>query len=188
MTSHLMFPDNPLEDPDEDAPDDRLPDHHRIFGKKDDYEKEDEEVERLLDESPEDKPPRDDRSRDHIDTGDPDIDEDPDTSDDPDMSMNYKDIGGRVAQKWASDHPHPAQNPYPIVGDPRDMSDEQLGEIVAEAADWMDKAALEEMSEDMTERVALDYAIYTIHGGRFFRAVDSPTYQALLEAFREYRQ
>ncbi len=61
---------------------------------KDKHEKEDEEVTRLVRESPKDRSPRRDKERERIKEDDPDIDGDPDTKGDKDLSMNYKDIGG----------------------------------------------------------------------------------------------
>lgn len=162
-----------------------------VQAEKDEYEKEEEEVERLLDESPEDKPPRDDRSRDHIDTGDPDIDDDPDTSDDDDLSMNYKDIGGSVARRYASAHPHPPQEPTPVVGEPFDLEDEELANIIQSAADWIEKDFIEDLRKqdpEMAERIALDYAIQTQEGGQYYRAIDTPTYNALLKGLRKLRE
>lgn len=57
---------------------------------KDQYEKENEEVERLVKKSPTKKPPRTDKNRDRLKVEDPDLD----NSKDKDLSMNYKDIGG----------------------------------------------------------------------------------------------
>ena len=61
---------------------------------KDKHEKEDDEVTRLVRESPKERTPRRDKERERIKEDDPDIEGDPDTSGDKDLSMNYKDIGG----------------------------------------------------------------------------------------------
>ena len=162
-----------------------------VESKKDDYEKEEEEVERLLDESPEDKPPRDDRSRDYIDTGDPDVDDDPDVGDDDDLSMNYKDIGGSIAARYASEHPHPPQKPSPVVGEPFDLSDEEMASIIVSATEWIEGDFIEDLRRQdprMAERIALDYAIWTENSGRYYRGIDTPTYNALLRGLREIQE
>ena len=69
-----------------------------VNAKKDDFEREDEEAERLVREAPKKKPPRRDRRREHMES-----DQDPDTDGDPDLkgkdrSLNYKIIGGSVVQ------------------------------------------------------------------------------------------
>jgi len=61
---------------------------------KDQYQRENEEVERLVKKSPTKKPPRTDKNRDRIKVEDPDLD-----SDDKDLSLNYKDIGGSSIAK-----------------------------------------------------------------------------------------
>lgn len=66
------------------------------YGTKDPYERETEETERLVRESPKVKPPRRDLRR---ETVEPDRDQDL-SSADPDMSKNFKDIGGSVARRW----------------------------------------------------------------------------------------
>lgn len=60
-----------------------------VQAKKDTYEKEEEEAERLIRPAPKKKPPRRDKRRERIKEYDPDLDEK-----DPDLSMNYKTIGG----------------------------------------------------------------------------------------------
>lgn len=71
---------------------------------KDTYEREEEEAERLVRPAPKVKPPRDDKKREDVHERDPDTDGDPDLKGDPDMSLNYKRVGGsmaeRVAEKW----------------------------------------------------------------------------------------
>lgn len=156
-----------------------------LVGEKDEHEKVDEEVEKQLDESPTDKPPRDDRSRDYIDTGDEDIDEDPDTSQDDDLSMNYKDIGGSavdVARRWASEGSRPF-----VVSDPVSHSDTKLGEIVGSAVDLVGGtfAGLRRDDPELALRVALDSAIHAVGGRRFYRAVGTPTYEELLDRAAE---
>ena len=69
------------------------------FSTKDTYERESEEAERLVRDSPKVKPPRHDRRREEIQSEkDPDTDSDPDLKGDPDLSLNYKTIGRRVAR------------------------------------------------------------------------------------------
>lgn len=58
-------------------------------------EKEDEEAERLVRQSPKKKPSRSDSKREHMDTGDPDLNED-----DKDTSLNYKRVGQNVARRF----------------------------------------------------------------------------------------
>jgi hypothetical protein len=67
---------------------------------KTDAEREDEEAERLVRQSPKLKPPRKDRRRERMEDGDPDTDED-----DKDTSMNRKDIGAsrRVTTRFLLD-------------------------------------------------------------------------------------
>jgi hypothetical protein len=70
---------------------------------KDHYERDTEETERLIRESPKVKPPRRDLRRERTETDrDPDIDDDPDISKDKDLSLNYKTIGGseRVVARY----------------------------------------------------------------------------------------
>lgn len=71
---------------------------------KDTYEREEEEAERLVRPAPKVKPPRDDKKREDVHEHDPDTDGDPDLKGDPDLSLNYKSVGGslaeRVAEKW----------------------------------------------------------------------------------------
>lgn len=78
------------------------------FSTKDTYERESEEAERLVRDSPKVKPPRHDRRREEIQSEkDPDTDSDPDLKGDPDLSLNYKTIGGsmphRVLNRWAKE-------------------------------------------------------------------------------------
>lgn len=65
---------------------------------KDNYEREDQEAERLVRPEPKQKPPRRDRRRERVQ--DPDAEKDPDLKGDPDLSLNYKTIGGNVARRW----------------------------------------------------------------------------------------
>ena len=70
---------------------------------KDRHERETEEADRLVRPSPKDKPPRHDKRREEMQTDrDPDVEADKDLKGDPDLSMNYKTIGGSVAQRVAS--------------------------------------------------------------------------------------
>lgn len=66
-----------------------------IKGTKSEHEREQKEVERLVKKSPPKKPPRIDKERRTIKIKDPDLDQK-----DPDLSLNYKDIGGSVAQRF----------------------------------------------------------------------------------------
>jgi hypothetical protein len=159
----------------------------RRFAEKDTYEEIEDQVEDQLDGSPDDKPPRDDRSNDTVQTDDPDIDGDPDTSEDRDLSMNFKDIGGSVAQKWASQHPNPPGQPTPTVAEPHDLDRDQLADIVATAVEWLTDSYINRVSQsnpDMAYRVALDQAIHLTQGGTFYRSVDTSTYKVLLSALR----
>jgi hypothetical protein len=66
-----------------------------LLGTKDQGEREDEEVERLVHPLPRFKPPRHDRRRERVKVDqDPDIDGDKDTKKDKDKSMNFREIGG----------------------------------------------------------------------------------------------
>lgn len=66
---------------------------------KDHYERETEETERLVRPAPKVKPPRDDKKREDVRERDPDTDGDPDLKGDPDMSVNYKNVGGSLADR-----------------------------------------------------------------------------------------
>lgn len=160
---------------------------------KDDYEKTEEEVERLLGPSPTDKPPREDRQRRRVEDEDPDIDGDPDVSDDPDLSMNYKDIGGsarRVALYYGthevagdgSDHMPP--RPHENIHDGPDLDVEDFKTIVSEAVSWWETDWVENLLEDadreLALRIALDYGIYTADDGRYHHSVDAPNYQLMI--------
>lgn len=69
---------------------------------KDTYEREEDEAERLVRPAPKVKPPRHDKRREHVHV-DPDDDTatSKDTSQDEDRSLNYKTIGGSMAQRVA---------------------------------------------------------------------------------------
>ena len=66
---------------------------------KDEYELETEEAERLVRPAPKVKPPRHDKMREDVHEHDADTDGDPDLKGDPDMSVNYKDVGGSLAER-----------------------------------------------------------------------------------------
>lgn len=67
---------------------------------KDTAEKEDEESERLVRQSPKKKPPRKDKRRERIKVEDPDIDTG-DRGDDKDLSLNYKRVGSEFPRSFA---------------------------------------------------------------------------------------
>lgn len=85
---------------------------------KDQYERESEEVERLVRPAPKLKPPRHDKRRESVD---PDKDPDLNTKD-KDLSKNYKDIGGsvgaRVVTRWAKGLFAPKDEPKSKVKPP----------------------------------------------------------------------
>jgi hypothetical protein len=69
---------------------------------KDDFERENDEAERLVRPAPKIKPPRHDRQREDMHPErDPDTDADPDVSRDPDLSLNYKNVGGSASRVLA---------------------------------------------------------------------------------------
>lgn len=73
----------------------------RRYSTKSEYEKEQEEVERLSRPAPKNKPPRQDLRRNRIKVHDPDIDGEGNdgSTKDPDLSMNYKKVG-RVVDRY----------------------------------------------------------------------------------------
>lgn len=70
---------------------------------KDTFEREEDEAERLVRPAPKVKPPRHDRRREdtHSDQ-DPDVAGDSELKGDPDLSLNYKNVGGSILNRWRS--------------------------------------------------------------------------------------
>jgi hypothetical protein len=106
------------------------------LGTKTEHEKAEDEAERLVRPSPSNKPPRRDKERGRVEVADPDT-----SSKDKDLSMNFKQIGGRVARMYMSidfntekelesylkDHPKADVSLHRVV-DPKEDSKPEGGE------------------------------------------------------------
>jgi len=169
---------------------------------KDSYEREEDEAERLIRQSPKLKPPRRDLQRETVEVKDPDTSEQ-----DRDESLNYKQVGGscrstyppRFSMGNAPDRtavyhgvaPYPKGHegfePYPewTQVHQRDLGEADFNAILKEAREWLKvpvlTVAVEGMIPDSRFRAALDLAIRNCDEGKYSVGFQPQVYDDLLK-------